>query len=57
MCKIYESFALNSFKLASYKLIFNIVSYKLEDVFSSPYNHSTEVCSPVVVKIYKGCRG
>jgi hypothetical protein len=57
MCKILESFALNSLKLASYILSINIVSYKLDETIPSSHNHSTEDCSPLVVKIYKGCGG
>jgi len=50
MCKILESFALNSLKLASYKLSFNIVSYILTSKIPSSHNHSIEDCSPLVVK-------
>jgi len=57
MCKILESFALNSLILASYKLIFYIVSYILEKELPSPYDNSTEDCSPVAVKIYICCGG
>jgi len=55
MCKILESFALNSLELASYILRFNIVSFILASINSSSHDHSTEGCSPVVVKIYNVC--